>query len=142
MRELAEEEERDFYATRASPDWLDALVPLGTDPSKTFLDDAPWLIAIFGERYGVTTEGAQVKHCYVPESIGIATGFLVAALHECGLAALTRTPSPMGLLNEALERPAQEKPYILLVVGHPADDATVPEHALTKLPLDTVLTYR
>ena len=140
LRERAEAEERDFYADRASAQWLAALAPLGTDPAKPFLETAPWLVAIFGQRHGVDAAGQPVKHYYVPESIGIATGFLVAALHECGLATLTHTPSPMGFLNEALGRPSHEKPYILLVVGHPADTATIPEHALAKLPLDTILT--
>ena len=139
LRERAEAEEREFYADRASAQWLAALAPLGTDPAKPFLETAPWLVAIFGQRHGVDAAGQPVKHYYVPESIGIATGFLVAALHECGLATLTHTPSPMGFLNEALGRPSHEKPYILLVVGHPADTATIPEHALAKLPLDTIL---
>jgi nitroreductase len=142
LREAAEAEERAFYAGRAGEEWLDALAPLGTDPDKPFLETAPWLIAIFAQRHGEDERGRKVKHYYVPESVGIATGFLIAALHECGLATLTHTPSPMGFLAEALERPANEKAYMLLVVGHPAPDATVPAHAKRKLPLETILTYR
>lgn len=140
LREAAEAEERAFYDGGAGGEWLDALGPLGTDPDKSFLEVAPWLIAVFGQRHGVRPDGGRIKHYYVPESIGIATGFLVSALHECGLATLTHTPSPMGFLNQALGRPAHEKAYILLVVGHPAEDATVPEAAKRKLPLDQVLT--
>lgn len=141
LRVAAETEEREFYAGRASAEWLDALGPLGTDADKPFLETAPWLIAIFGQRYG-ETDGRRVKHYYVPESIGIATGFLIAALHDAGLATLTHTPSPMGFLNQALDRPENEKAYILLVVGHPADDATIPAHAKRKLPLETILIER
>jgi iodotyrosine deiodinase len=140
LRAAAEAEEREFYAGRGSEAWLDALGPLGTDPSKPFLEVAPWLIAIFGQRYGQAEGGARTKNYYVPESVGIATGFLIAALHECGLATLTHTPSPMNFLNEALGRPAEEKAYILLVVGHPAEDATVPAYAKCKLPLAEILT--
>ncbi len=141
LRDAAEAEEREFYDGRASAEWLDALGPLGTDADKPFLETAPWLIAIFGQRYG-ETDGKRVKHYYVPESVGIATGFLIAALHESGLAALTHTPSPMGFLNEALGRPDNEKAYILLVVGHPAEDATVPAHAKQKLALNDILSDR
>ena len=140
LRAAAEAEEREFYAGRAGEAWLDALAPLGTDPSKPFLEVAPWLIAIFGQRYGLTGDGVRTKNYYVPESVGIATGFLIAALHECGLATLTHTPSPMNFLSEALERPAEEKAYILLVVGHPAQDATVPASAKRKLPIADILT--
>lgn len=142
IRAGAEAEEREFYAGKAGDEWLDALRPLGTDTDKPFLETAPWLIAIFGQRHGHDAEGRKVKHYYVPESVGIATGFLIAALHECGLATLTHTPSPMGFLNQALGRPPEEKPYILLVVGHPAADATVPAYAKRKLPLDEVLSLR
>ena len=117
IREAAEIEEREFYSGRASPEWLEALAPLGTDADKPFLETAPALIAIFGQRYGVRADGRKVKHYYVPESVGIATGFLIAALHHAGLATLTHTPSPMGFLNEICGRPESEKPYILLVVG-------------------------
>jgi len=142
LRAAAEAEEREFYAGRAGEAWLDALAPLGTDADKPFLETAPWLIAIFGQRHGVDAEGDKIKHYYVPESVGIATGFLIAALNEAGLATLTHTPSPMGFLNTALGRPDHEKPYILLVVGHPAQDATVPAHAKRKLPLNAVMSLR
>ncbi len=142
IREGAEAEERAFYAGRAGAAWLEALGPLGTDSAKPFIESAPWLVAIFGQRHATGADGRRAKTYYVPESIGIATGFLIGALHECGLVALTHTPSPMGFLNEALGRPPEEKPYILLVVGHPADDATVPAHAKRKLPLDEVLSVR
>lgn len=139
LRAAAEAEERAFYAGKAGQEWLRALAPLGTDSDKPFLEIAPWLIAIFGQRHGVTGSGERVKNYYVPESIGIATGFLVAALHDAGLATLTHTPSPMGFLNEKLERPEEEKPYILLVVGHPAEDARIPEHATRKLALEEIM---
>lgn len=140
LRAAAEAEERAFYAGGASGEWLDALGPLGTDPDKPFLETAPWLVAVFGQRHGIRTDGSKIKHYYVPESVGIATGLLISALHECGLAMLTHTPSPMGFLNELLGRPAHEKAHVLLVVGHPAADATVPEAATRKLPLSEVLT--
>ncbi len=142
LRAAAEAEEQEFYAGRAGEAWLDALTPLGTDADKPFLETAPWLIAIFGQRHGVDATGGKIKHYYVPESVGIATGFLIAALNEAGLATLTHTPSPMGFLNTALGRPDHEKPYILLVVGHPAQDATVPAHAKQKLALDEVMSLR
>lgn len=136
IRVAAEEEEKAFYDGRAGEEWLDALRHLGTGWEKPFLDTAPWLIAIFGQRYGTTPDGAKVKHYYVPESVGIASGFLIAALHNAGLATLTHTPSPMGFLNEICGRPESEKAYILLVAGYPADDCTVP--AITKKTLDEV----
>ncbi|MFZ1682437.1 MAG: nitroreductase family protein [Rhizobiaceae bacterium] len=127
IREAAEEEERAFYAGRASQEWLDALAPLGTDANKPFLETAPWLIVVFAQRHGVTADGKRFKHYYVPESVGIATGFLIAALHDAGLATLTHTPSPMGFLTEICGRPDHEKPVILLVAGYPADNAMVPD---------------
>lgn len=136
IRVAAEEEEKAFYDGRAGEEWLDALRHLGTGWEKPFLDTAPWLIAIFGQRYGTTPDGAKVKHYYVPESVGIASGFLIAALHNAGLATLTHTPSPMGFLNEICGRAESEKAYILLVAGYPADDCTVP--AITKKTLDEV----
>ena len=142
LRAAAEAEEREFYAGRAGEDWLQALAPLGTDTDKPFLETAPWLIAVFGQRHGTDARGRRVKNYYVPESVGIATGFLITALHACGLASLTHTPSPMGFLNSALGRPPEEKPYILLVVGRPAVDATVPAHAKRKLPLTDILSLR
>ena len=126
IREAAEAEEREFYAGRASPEWLEALAPLGTDPNKPFLETAPVLIAIFAQRWGTLPDGRNRKHYYVPESVGIATGLLIAGLHQAGLATLTHTPSPMGFLNRICKRPDPEKPYLLLVVGYPADDCRVP----------------
>jgi iodotyrosine deiodinase len=142
LRLEAEAEEREFYAGKAGEEWLKSLAPLGTDADKPFIETAPWLIAIFGQRHGLDQAGGRIKHYYVPESVGIATGFLIAALNEAGLATLTHTPSPMGFLNEALGRPDHEKPYILLVVGHPAEDATVPVMAKEKLPLTEVMSIR
>lgn len=126
IREEAEIEERDFYERRAPQEWKDALAPLGTDSSKPFLEEAPCLIAIFGQKSTRMDDGSTVKNYYVPESVSIATGFLIAALHTAGLATLTHTPSPMGFLNELLQRPDNEKPYILLVVGYPKDGCMVP----------------
>ena len=134
IRLAAEEEEKSFYAGRAGEEWLGALRHLGTDWEKPFLGTAPWLIAIFGQRYGTAADGEKVKHYYVPESVGIASGFLIAALHNAGLATLTHTPSPMGFLNAICGRPDSEKAYILLVVGHPADDCKVP--VIAKKTLD------
>jgi nitroreductase len=139
IREAAEAEEREFYQHRATPEWLEALSALGTDEHKPFLETAPVLIAIFGEAYGVQPDGARMKHYYVSESVGIATGFLIAALHHAGLVTLTHTPSPMGFLNEILHRPANERPFLLLVVGYPADDAKVPE--ITKKRLDEIVSF-
>jgi iodotyrosine deiodinase len=126
IRVAAEEEERAFYETRAPQEWLDALRPLGTDASKPFLEIAPVLIAVFSQNHTTLASGVRVKHYYVPHSTGIATGFLIAALHQAGLAMLTHTPSPMGFLNEICERPSSEKPFLLLVTGFPAEGCTVP----------------
>lgn len=126
IRLAAEEEERDFYTHRAPKEWLEALAPLGTDSEKPFLETAPYLIAIFAEKNGTLPDGRTVKHYYVSESVGIATGMLITALHRAGLVSLTHTPSPMNFLNEILSRPSNEKPFLLLVVGYPADDAVVP----------------
>ncbi len=126
IRIAAEEEERAFYEGRAGEEWLEALRHLGTDWRKPFLETAPWLIAIFGHRHGTGPRGEKVKHYYVPESVGIASGFLIAALHDAGLATLTHTPSPMGFLNEICGRPDNEKAYILLVAGYPAPGCEVP----------------
>lgn len=138
LREAAEAEERAFYAGRATPEWLAALSPLGTDADKPFLTVAPLLIAVFARSYGLAPDGTRVKHYYVTESVGIATGLLLAALHHAGLATLTHTPSPMGFLNAVLGRPSNERPYLLVVAGLPAADAHVPD--LTRLPLDAIRT--
>jgi len=139
IRVAAEEEEQEFYDHRAPQEWLDALAPLGTDPNKPFLENAPYLIAIFAQNFGVLPDGRQVKHYYATESVGIATGILLTALHNAGLASLTHTPSPMGFLNEILGRPGNERPYLLIVTGYPADDATVPD--ITKKSLDEIATF-
>lgn len=141
IRLAAEEEERIFYAGRAGAEWLAALGPLGTDPDKPFLETAPWLVAIFGERRSRGADGVMRKNYYVPESVAIATGFLIAALHHAGLATLTHTPAPMGFLNEICGRPDGDKPYILMVVGYPAPDATVPAYAQRKKPLEAIATF-
>jgi len=127
IRAAAEKEEQAFYAHKAPQDWLDALAPLGTDADKPFLETAPYLIAVFQQRYGEAVDGSRVKHYYAPESVGIATGILVTALHHAGLTCLTHTPSPMGFLNQILGRPKAERPFVLLVVGFPAIDAKVPD---------------
>jgi iodotyrosine deiodinase len=126
IRAAAEAEEREFYAHRAGPDWLEALAPLGTDWRKPFLEVAPWLIVVFAQRHGIGPRGRRVKHYYVPESVGIACGLLIAALHRAGLATLTHTPAPMGFLNEICGRPEHEKPMTILVAGHPAEGCLVP----------------
>ena len=127
IREAAEAEEREFYEHRASSEWLDALAPLGTDSNKPFLETAPYLVAIFLQKYGTLPDGRKVKHYYPVESTGIAAGILITALHHAGLATLTHTPSPMKFLNEILGRPKNERPFLLLVTGYPATDATVPD---------------
>lgn len=128
IRVAAEQEERQFYQRRAPKEWLEALAPLGTDSNKPFLEKAPWLIAVFVRKWGKTTDGRKVKHYYPTESVGIATGIMLTALHQAGLATLTHTPSPMGFLNEILGRPADsERPFLLLVAGYPATDARVPD---------------
>ncbi|MDE1937941.1 MAG: nitroreductase family protein [Alphaproteobacteria bacterium] len=141
IREGAEEEERMFYSGRAGQEWLDALKPIGTDANKSFLEVAPWLIGIFGQRKSPDSGGRIRKNYYVPESVGIATGILLTALHRAGLATLTHTPSPMTFLNKLMSRPETEKPYVLLVVGYPAKEATVPKHALRKKPLEEISTF-
>jgi nitroreductase len=141
IRNAAEAEERDFYNGRAPQEWLDALAPLGTDEHKGFLEAAPVLIAIFGQRSSEGPDGLRIKNYYVPESVGIATGFLIAALHEAGLATLTHTPSPMGFLNEICNRPETEKPYILLVTGYPAEGCRVPVYGGIKKPLDKIASW-
>ncbi|MCA0401617.1 MAG: nitroreductase family protein [Proteobacteria bacterium] len=141
IRVEAEEEEKAFYAGKAGEEWLAALKPLGTDASKPFLEEAPWLIAIFGARQSPSADGVMRKNYYVPESVSIATGFLITALHQAGLATLTHTPSPMGFLNGICKRPSAEKPYILLVTGYPAPNATIPRHATEKKPLSQIASF-
>ncbi len=140
IRAEAEEEERRFYDGGAPDEWIKALEPIGTNADKPHLDIAPWLIVIFAQRYGTFDDGTRYKNYYVPESVGIATGFLISALHQAGLSVLTHTPNPMKFLNAALERPDAEKPVMILAVGHPAEDATIPSVATIKKPLDEILT--
>lgn len=142
IRIAAEAEETEFYGGRASEEWLDALAPLGTDASKPFLETAPWLIAVFAQRRGGEMAGQDKKNYYVTESVGLATGMLITALHSAGLGTLTHTPAPMGFLREICERPEIEKPFVLMVVGYPAKDAKVPAHALIKKHLDEIATFR
>ena len=139
IRFAAEEEERDFYERRAPKEWLEALAPLGTDAAKPFLETAPYLIAIFAKSYDLLPDGRQVKNYYSQESVGIATGFLIAALHHAGLATLTHTPSPMAFLNEVLGRPKNERPFLLLVVGFPSEDAVVPD--ISKKMLEEIAVF-
>jgi len=139
IRIAAEAEEREFYEHRASDEWLDALRPLGTDSDKPFLETAPYLIAVFLQKFGELPDGRKVKHYYPVESTGLATGILITALHEAGLATLTHTPSPMKFLNEILGRPKSERPFLLLVVGYPADDAAVPD--IERKPLEDFTSF-
>ena len=139
IRVAAEEEEKDFYQRKAPKEWLEALAPLGTDEHKPFLEDAPYLIVVFGKNHSQLPDGRKVKNYYVHESVGIATGFLIAAIYHAGLVSLTHTPSPMGFLNGILNRPSDEKPFLLLVTGFPADDAEVP--VITKKPLEEIATF-
>ncbi len=140
IRLAAEEEERAFYAGGGGDEWIKALEPLGTGVEKPHLDIAPWLIVIFAQRWGEFDDGTRYKNYYVPESVGIATGFLIAALHHAGLVTLTHTPNPMKFLNELLGRPVSEKPVMILATGQAASDATVPRAAKIKKPLDEILT--
>ena len=135
----AEKAEHEFYRHKAPPKWLDALAPLGTGEQKPFLETAPYLIVVFAQTYGVLPDGRKVKHYYVQESVGLATGILITAVHHAGLVTLTYTPSPMAFLNEVLSRPAHERPFLVLVVGYPAADAQVP--ALTRKPLEEIATF-
>jgi iodotyrosine deiodinase len=139
IRQAAEAEEREFYAHRASAEWLAALEPLGTDANKPFLETAPYLIAVFMQKYGRLADGRKLKHYYPVESTGLATGLLIAALHEAGLATLTHTPSPMKFLNKILQRPASERPFLLLVTGYPATGAQVP--AISRKGLEAVASF-
>jgi iodotyrosine deiodinase len=139
IREAAEKEEHISYHERTPKEWLETLAPLGTDEHKPYLEAAPYLIAVFAQTYGLTPSGQKVKNYYVMESVGIATGMPITAVHVAGLVSLTHTPSPMGFLNQVLGRPAHEKAFLLLVVGHPAEDATVPK--ISKKPLDEIATF-
>lgn len=138
IRLAAEKEERELYSHRASDEWLTALEPLGTNADKPFLETAPWLIAVFSRKHSFAADGSKRKHYYTAESVGIATGMLITALHHAGLGTLTHTPSPMGFLRTLLERPMHERPYLLIVAGIPAEPLRVPK--ITKLELDEVLT--
>jgi iodotyrosine deiodinase len=140
VREAAEEEERAFYAGGAGDEWLAALEPIGTGTTKPHLTDAPWLIVVFAQRYGVTQDGSRYKNYYVPESVGIATGMLIAAIHHAGLVCLEHTPNPMKFLAAMCGRPEHEKPVMILPVGYPAEDATVPAVAKRKKPLAEIMT--
>ncbi len=140
IRLAAEEEEKAFYAGGGGDEWIKALEPIGTGPEKPHLEIAPWLIVIFAQRFGEFEDGTRYKNYYVNESVGIATGFLIAAIHNAGLVTLTHTPNPMKFLNGVLNRPSSEKPVMILPVGHPADNATVPAVAKIKKPLDEILT--
>jgi len=141
IRAEAEAEEKRFYGGGAGDEWIKALEPIGTDASKPHLTVAPWLIVVFAQRWGEFADGTRYKNYYVPESVNIATGFLLAALHHAGLATLTHTPNPMKFLNGALGRPASEKPTMIIAVGHPAEGATVPEVAKIKKPLDQIASF-
>ena len=139
IRAGAEEQERALYEHRASQEWLEALAPLGTHADKPFLERAPCLIAVFAQRYGLAEDGSRVQHYYVSESVGIATGILVTALHHAGLGVLTYTPSPMRFLSELLDRPPNERPFLLLAVGYPAEDAQVPD--IDRKTLDEIAVF-
>ena len=139
IRMAAEAEEREFYEHRAPNEWLEALAALGTDSHKPFLETAPWLVAIFSLPYRILPDGRRLKHYYATESVGIATGLLITAIHRAGLASLTHTPSPMGFLNKLLHRPAHEKPFLLLVIGHPAENAVVPD--IQRKPLAEISSF-
>jgi nitroreductase len=141
LREAAEAEEKAFYAGKAGAEWIEALAPLGTDENKPYLEVAPWHIVVFGQRRGGIFPGDHRQNYYVTESVGIACGILLLALHDAGLATLTHTPNPMRFLNLLCGRPATEKPVMVIVAGKPSADATVPEHALLKKPLDTISSW-
>jgi iodotyrosine deiodinase len=141
LRSAAEVEEREFYTGKASQEWIDALAPLGTDDVKPYLETAPYLIVIFGQRRGGLYPGDDKQNYYVSESVGIATGLLIAALHDAGLATLTHTPNPMKFLNALCDRPANEKPVMILVVGHAAPCAMVPVHATIKKPIKQIASW-
>ncbi|NOR62286.1 MAG: nitroreductase family protein [Rhodobacteraceae bacterium] len=142
IRKAAEAEEAAFYAGGGGDEWIKALEPLGTGVEKPHLTTAPWLIVVFAQRYGLRTDGSRYKHYYVPESVGIATGFLISALHIAGLSSLTHTPNPMKFLNTLLSRPKSEKPVMILVVGHPTKDAVFPSASTRKKALTEILTVK
>jgi nitroreductase len=133
IRSAAEEEEREFYSTRAPKEWLTALEPFGTDANKSFLETAPYLIAVFAKGYDVLPDGTKSKNYYAQESVGIACGLLITAIHNAGLVSLTHTPSPMNFLNEILDRPSNERPYLLIIVGYPEEKVLVPDIERKKL---------
>jgi iodotyrosine deiodinase len=139
IRIAAEKEEKEFYEHRAPKAWLEALAPLGTDSNKPFLETAPWLIAVFAQPFRILADGTRSPTYYAIESVGIATGMLVTTVHSCGLVSLTHTPSPMGFLNRILGRPSFEKPFVLLVVGHPAEKALVPD--IGRKPLGEISSF-
>lgn len=141
IRNAAEAEERAFYSGRAAQDWLDALAPIGTDADKPYMQIAPWLICIFAQRRGGVQAGDDKKNYYISESVGIATGLLIAACHNAGLATLVHTPNPMKFLNRICDRPETEKPFLILVAGYPAPGAMVPRHALVKKPLPQIASF-
>lgn len=141
IRQAAEAEEREFYSGKAGDEWLDALAPIGTDWRKPYLETAPWLICIFAQRRGGVRAGEDRKNYYIHESVGIATGLLIAACHNAGLATLVHTPNPMGFMTEICDRPPTEKPFLILVVGRPTKSAMVPKHALDKKPLGEIASF-
>ncbi len=140
IREAAEKEEQNFYTGGASDEWISALEPIGTGISKPHLTDAPWLIVVFAERYGKKPDGSRRKNYYVPESVGIAMGFLIAAIHNAGLVCLEHTPNPMKFLNDLCGRPENEKPIMIIPVGTPSENASIPKAAKLKKPLNEILT--
>ena len=140
IRRAAENEEKKFYNNIKNDEWLKALEPLGTNPNKPHLEKAPWLVIVFSERYGISKTGKKYKNYYVPESVGIATGFLIASLHKAGLSVLTHTPNPMSFLTKLCGRPESNKPVMILTVGHASSEATVPKVAKIKKPIEKILT--
>lgn len=142
IRQFAEDEERNFYGGSAGDEWIRALEPIGTGPDKPHLETAPWLIIVFAQRWGEFDNGSRYKNYYVPESVGLATGFLITALHMAGLSSLIHTPNPMKFLNQLLNRPASEKPVMIIAAGHAAKKATIPKAATVKKPLDQILTVQ
>jgi len=142
IRQAAEEEERNFYGGSAGDEWIRALEPIGTGPDKPHLETAPWLIIVFAQRWGEFDNGSRYKNYYVPESVGLATGFLITALHMAGLSSLIHTPNPMTFLNQLLNRPASEKPVMIIATGHAGKNATIPKAATVKKSLDQILTVQ